>query len=52
MPDFKYLNPSAENIVIKIWHLLRDHIDAKFDLTIQLFETERNYVEYSGQVKS
>jgi 6-pyruvoyltetrahydropterin/6-carboxytetrahydropterin synthase len=52
MPDFKDLNPSAENIVIKIWHLLRDHIDAKFDLSIQLFETERNYVEYSGKVVS
>lgn len=51
MPDFKNLNPSAENIVIKIWHLLRDQIDAKFDLCIQLFETERNYVEYSGHGK-
>ena len=49
MPDFKELNPSAENIVIKIWHLLRDHIDAKFDFCIQLYETERNYVEYSGK---
>jgi 6-pyruvoyltetrahydropterin/6-carboxytetrahydropterin synthase len=48
MPDFKDLNPSAENIVIKIWHLLRDQIDAKFELSVQLFETERNYVEYSG----
>jgi len=50
VPDFKDLNPSAENIVVKIWHLLREHIDAKFELNIQLFETERNYVEYSGKV--
>lgn len=49
VPDFKDLNPSAENIVVKIWHLLREHIDAKFELNIQLFETERNYVEYSGK---
>jgi len=50
-PDFKDLNPSAENIVIKIWHLLREQLDDKFDLSILLFETERNYVEYSGQGK-
>lgn len=47
--DFKDLNPSVENIGVKIWHLLREHIDAKFELSIQLFETERNYVEYSGR---
>jgi hypothetical protein len=29
---------------------LRDQIEAKFDFSIQLFETERNYVEYSGQM--
>jgi 6-pyruvoyltetrahydropterin/6-carboxytetrahydropterin synthase len=50
IPDFKDLNPSAENIAIKIWHILRDQIEAKFDFSIQLFETERNYVEYSGQM--
>lgn len=48
--DFKDLNPSAENIGVKIWYLLREHIDAKFELNIQLFETERNFVEYSGKV--
>jgi 6-pyruvoyltetrahydropterin/6-carboxytetrahydropterin synthase len=46
--DFKYLNPSAENIAIKIWHLLREHIDNKFKLEITLYETERNFVIYSG----
>jgi 6-pyruvoyltetrahydropterin/6-carboxytetrahydropterin synthase len=50
VPDFKDLNPSAENIVVKIWHLLRNHIDSGFELNIQLFETERNFVEYSGEV--
>ena len=48
--DFKDLNPSAENIGVMIWHLLREHIDAKFELNIQLFETERNFMEYSGKV--
>jgi 6-pyruvoyltetrahydropterin/6-carboxytetrahydropterin synthase len=50
--DFKELNPSAENIAIRIWHLLRNQIDPAFDLHIQLFETERNYVEYSGPAVS
>ena len=48
IPDFKDLNPSAENIAIRIWQILREQIDPKFLLSIQLFETERNFVEYSG----
>jgi 6-pyruvoyltetrahydropterin/6-carboxytetrahydropterin synthase len=46
--DFKYLNPSAENIAIRIWHILRQQIDPSLNLHIQLFETERNFVEYAG----
>ena len=49
--DFKDLNPSAENIAIRIWYLLRDHIDKRLDLEIELFETERNFVFYSGPKK-
>ena len=44
--EFKNLNPSAENIVIVIYNILRERIDAKFDLQIRLYETERNFVEY------
>lgn len=44
--EFKDLNPSAENIAIVFYSLLRDKIDLKFDLKIRLYETERNYVEY------
>jgi 6-pyruvoyltetrahydropterin/6-carboxytetrahydropterin synthase len=43
---FKNLNPTAENIVIVIWQILRDKIDTKYDLKVKLYETERNYVEY------
>lgn len=43
---FKSLNPTAENIVVVIYDILRQKIDEKFDLKITLFETERNYVEY------
>lgn len=48
VPDFMDLNPSVENIAIKIWDILREKLDPKFNLQIQLFETERNFVEYSG----
>lgn len=44
--EFKNLNPSAENIVIVIYDILRPLLDTKFDLQIRLFETERNFVEY------
>ncbi|MBC8110119.1 MAG: 6-carboxytetrahydropterin synthase [Verrucomicrobia bacterium] len=44
--EFKNLNPTAENIAIVIWHLLRDKIDNSLDLKITLYETERNFVEY------
>lgn len=46
VPQFKNLNPTAENIVVVIYDILRQKIDIKFDLKIKLFETERNYVEY------
>ena len=44
--EFKTLNPTAENIAVVIYDLLRKRIDQKFDLQIRLFETERNFVEY------
>ena len=44
--EFNALNPSAENIVIVIYNILRAKIDVKYDLQIRLFETERNFVEY------
>lgn len=44
--EFKDLNPTAENIAVVIWNILREKIDKKYDLKITLYETERNYVEY------
>lgn len=44
--EFKKLNPSAENIAIVIYNILREQIEIKFDLQIRLYETERNFVEY------
>jgi 6-pyruvoyltetrahydropterin/6-carboxytetrahydropterin synthase len=43
---FKELNPTAENIAIVIWRILRQKIDSRFELKIKLYETERNVVEY------
>ena len=44
--EFKSLNPTAENICYVIWNVLREQLDSKYDLTIRLYETPRNYVEY------
>ena len=48
LEDFEDLNPSAENIAIKIWNILREKIDPKLALVVELYETERNFVEYKG----
>ncbi|MGJ8659821.1 6-pyruvoyl trahydropterin synthase family protein [Cellulophaga fucicola] len=49
VPEFKELNPTAENIAVVIWNKLRSEIDASKELEIVLYETPRNYVTYSGQ---
>jgi 6-pyruvoyltetrahydropterin/6-carboxytetrahydropterin synthase len=46
VPEFKHLNPTAENIAIVIYTLLRPKIDERFYLQVRLYETERNFVEY------
>jgi 6-pyruvoyltetrahydropterin/6-carboxytetrahydropterin synthase len=45
-PEFKDLNPTAENIAVVIWRILRGGIDLRYDITIRLYETPRNFVEY------
>ena len=44
--EFRELNPTAENIAIVIFNLLRPHIDKKLDLQVRLYETPRNFVDY------
>jgi len=46
VPEFKNLNPTAENIAIVIHDLIRGELDDRFDLQVRLYETPRNYVEY------
>jgi 6-pyruvoyltetrahydropterin/6-carboxytetrahydropterin synthase len=43
---FKDINPTAENICIIIYDILRELIDKKLDMQVRLYETERNFVEY------
>lgn len=44
--EFKNLNPTAENICYVIWQRLRRRLEDHYDLTVRLYETPRNYVEY------
>ena len=44
--EFASLNPTAENIAVVFWNILREKLDKKFDLKIKLYETERNFVEF------
>lgn len=46
VPEFSELNPTAENIAIVIYNILRAKINTAFDIKIKLYETPRNYVEY------
>ncbi len=44
--EFKTLNPTAENIAIIIYGILKENIDPSLELQVRLYETERNFVEY------
>lgn len=48
VPEFKNLNPTAENIAVVIWNKLRPHISEQKELEVMLYETPRNFVTYSG----
>ena len=44
--EFKHLNPTAENIAVVIYNILRPLISETLELKIILYETERNFVEF------
>ena len=46
VPEFKNLNPTAENIAKVIYDILRGKLDQKFKVQVTLYETPRNYVVY------
>jgi 6-pyruvoyltetrahydropterin/6-carboxytetrahydropterin synthase len=43
---FETVNPTAENICIAIFDILREKIDPALEMQVRLYETERNFVEY------
>jgi len=46
IPEFKKINPTAENIAIMIWKRIRPEIGDHIDVQVRLYETERNFVEF------
>ena len=46
--DFRDLNPSTENMAIKIWEILRGEIDDAYEIHVTLHETAKNFVEFGG----
>ena len=48
VPEFKTLNPTAENIAVVIYDKLKSNLDTSMELEVVLYETPRNYVTYSG----
>ena len=47
--EFKNLNPTAENIVRVIYDLLKPELSEDLKMTLRLYETERNFVEYPAE---
>lgn len=44
--EFKDMNPTAENIAIVIYNILKDKINPELEMQVRLYETERNFVEF------
>jgi 6-pyruvoyltetrahydropterin/6-carboxytetrahydropterin synthase len=47
VPEFRDLNPTAENIAIVIWRKLEGKVPGRL-VKVVLWETPRNFVEYRG----
>ncbi|MEI8053559.1 MAG: 6-carboxytetrahydropterin synthase [Bacteroidota bacterium] len=48
--EFKALNPTAENIAIVIYNILKEKINPDLDIQVRLYETDRNFVEYPHHI--
>lgn len=48
LPEFKELNPTAENIAVVIWNKIRKKLKSELELEVTLYETPRNFVTYKG----
>ena len=49
IPEFKDLNPTAENIVVVIYNKIKAKLTSHLALEVTLYETARNFVKYSGE---
>lgn len=49
VPEFKSLNPTVENIAIVIWNKLRKRLESRYEITVKLYETPRNFVVFTGE---
>ena len=48
VPEFATRIPTAENMAVVIWDKLRPHITVAHELSVTLYETPRNFVQFSG----
>lgn len=46
IPEFANMMASTENFCYLIWQILQEKLDDKYEITIKLWETPRNYVQY------
>lgn len=46
--EFQDLNPTAENIAVVIWNLLKPNLPSNLEVEVVLYETPRNFVTYKG----
>lgn len=50
VPWLEGVNPTTENLVVGIWRRLVEALDGRAELVrLVLWETPRNYVEYTGE---
>lgn len=46
VPEFKTMLTSTENFCHLIWQIMQDKLGDEYEVTIKLWETPRNYVQY------
>lgn len=44
--EFEDMVTSTENLCYVIWNILQNHLGKKYEVTVRLWETPRNFVEY------
>ncbi len=49
VPEFKELNPTAENIAVVIYNKIKPKLKRELELEITLYETPRNFVTFTGK---